>query len=73
MGVLSQNSGFQHARRSHKGSENADRHVVSKKILSQKVAHWIGAQGRVKLVKNAKMPSLLRHQEKTPNPKRKIF
>jgi len=31
-----------------------DDHLVSKKILSKKMAHWIGAQGQSKLVKNLK-------------------
>jgi len=54
MGFLSHNSGSRHGRRSIKGSKDADDHLVSKKNWVKTVAFWIGAQGRVKLVKNAK-------------------
>jgi len=36
-GLLSHNSGSRHARRSIKGSKDADDHLVSKNILSQKI------------------------------------
>jgi len=37
------------------GSKDADDRLVSKKSLSQKMAHWIGAQGQLKF---QNMPSL---------------
>ena len=38
------------------------------------MAHWIGAQGRVKVDKKTpKHPHLWRSPLRTPNPKRKIF
>jgi len=54
MGFLSHNSGSRYARRSFKGSKDSDDRLVSKTFLSQKMTHWIGAQGQVKLVKNSK-------------------
>ena len=52
------NSGSAHARRSFTGSKDGDDRLVSKNILIQKMAHWIGAQGHSKLVKNSKTPPL---------------
>jgi len=49
---LVHNVGSRYARKSIKGSKDSDDSLVSKKTLSQKLAHWIGAQGRVKLAKN---------------------
>ena len=44
MFFLGHNSGSWHAKRSVKGSKDADDRLVSKTILTQKMAHWIGAQ-----------------------------
>jgi len=54
-GYLGHNFGYRDARRSIKSSKDEDDRLVSKKCLSQKMAHWIGAQGQLKLVKNSKM------------------
>jgi len=74
MGYLSHNSGSRHDRRSIKGSEDADDHLVSKTILSQKSGslHWRPRPSKVGQ-KRRNMPSLLRHQQKKTNPKRKKF
>ena len=40
------------------GSQSADARLVFKTILSQKKAHWIGAQGQLKWVKHSKICSL---------------
>ena len=38
------------------------------------MAHWIGAQGQLKWVKNSKnLPYSWRHQGKTPHPNQIIF
>jgi len=65
MGFLSHNSGSRHDRRSIKGSEDADDHLVSKTILSQKNGslHWRPGPSKVGQ-KRRNMPSLLRHQQK---------
>jgi len=66
MKFLGRNSGSSHARKSIKGSIDADDHLVSKTILSQKIAHWIGAQGQSNLVKNSKIPPLCDIPQKEP-------
>jgi len=48
MEFLGHNSGSRYARRSIKVSKDTDNHLASKKSLSQKMAHWIGAQGQLK-------------------------
>jgi len=71
---LVHNVGSRYARKSIKGSKDSDDSLVSKKTLSQKLAHWIGAQGRVKLAKNTqKHPHLWRPPQRTPNTKRNTF
>ena len=72
MGFLSHNSGSRHDRRSIKSSEDADDHLVSKTILSQKNGslHWRPGPGKVGQ-KRRNMPSLLRHQQKKNKPKTK--
>ena len=51
-----------------------DDHLVSKKILSQKMAHWIGAQGQSKLVKNEKNTHFVTSpQENSKHKSKKIF
>jgi len=42
-----------------------------KKPWSKKLANWIGAQGRVKLAKNAKTPLLVTPLPENPKPKTK--
>jgi len=74
MGFLSHNSYSRDDRRSIKGSENANDHLVSKTTLSQKMAHWIGAQRQSKLVKNSKTPPLVTSPQENHKPKtEKIF
>jgi len=46
--------GSRYARNPIKGSKDSDDNLVSKKNLSQKLAHWFGTQGRVKLAKKMK-------------------
>jgi len=71
MGFLSHNSDSRYARRSIKSSKDADDRLVSTKILSQK---WLiglapGRQSNGKVSQRCKnVPSLLRHQQKIPNP-----
>jgi len=74
MGFLSHNSGSRHARWSIKSSRDADDHLVSKTFLSQKDGSLDGHPGPGDVCEKCKsMPSLLRHQQKTPNPKRNYF
>ena len=54
---LAHNFGSKYARKPIKGSKVVD-FLVSKKSLSQKLAHWIGAQGCLKVAK--KHPHLWR-------------
>jgi len=54
MGFLGHDFGSKHAKRSIKGSIDAADRLVSTKSLSQKMAHWIGAEGPSKLFKNSK-------------------
>jgi len=38
------------------------------------MAHWVGTQGQVKLVKKSRKRALIvTSPQKTPNPKRKVF
>jgi len=53
-GFLSHNFGSRYTSKSVKGSKDVDHSLVPKKTLSQKMAHWVGAQGLAKLAKNAK-------------------
>jgi len=73
MGSLSHNSGSRHARRSIKGSKDLDNHLVSKKNLRQKMAHWIGSQGQAKLVKNSKTCPLCDVTKRKPQTQIKYF
>jgi len=50
-GFLNQNFGSRYASKSIKGSKDADFSLVSKKTLSQKMAHWVGTQGQINLPK----------------------
>jgi len=69
MGVLDYNFGFRHAKRSIKGSIDADDRLVSKNSLSQNMAH-----GPIKVgLKFKNMSSLWRRQEKTPHSNQKFF
>jgi len=65
--VLSHNFGFRCANKSIKSSKDEDHALVSKTNLSQKIAHWVGAQCLVNLAKTAKTPP---HYDVTP---RNIF
>jgi len=56
---LSHNFGYRYARKAIKGCKDADHSLVSKKILSQKTARWVGTQGKIKLAKIQKH----RHRE----------
>jgi len=49
MGILSHNFGYRHARRSNKGSIDADNCLVSKTSLSQIFGLWDWCPGRVKV------------------------
>ena len=53
-GFLCHSFGSRCARKPNKASKDSDHSLVSKKNLSQKTAHRIGAQGRVNLAKNTK-------------------
>jgi len=46
------------ARRSIKGSIDADDRLVSKRGLNQKMTHWFGVQGQWKFVKFKNTPTL---------------
>jgi len=70
---LRHNFGSRYAIKSIKGSKDADHSLVSKKRLSKKMTHWVGAQGQVKLAKTAKTSPIMTLPRKTPNPKRKSF
>jgi len=48
------NFGYRYARKSFKGSKDADFGLVFKKSLAKIVAQWVGAQGQVKVVKKSK-------------------
>ena len=58
MGFLGHNFGSRHARRSNKGSIDAGDYLVSEKVSTKILAHWIGVQGPSKLVKKTKTPPL---------------
>jgi len=73
MGFLCHNSGSRHGKRSIKGCKDADDHLVSKTILSPKMAHWIGAQGQVKFVKNSKTCPFVTSPKENSKPKSTIF
>jgi len=73
MGFLGHNSGSRYARRQIKGFEDANDRLVSNKILSQKMAHCIGAQGLVKLVKNTKTCPLRDVTKRKPHTKSNFF
>jgi len=73
MGLLSHNSETRFARRSIKGSEDAEDRLVSKKILSQKMAHCVGAQDQVKLVKRQKHAFIVTSPTENHKPNSKKF
>jgi len=62
-GFLSHAFGSRHASKSVKGSKDADHSLVSTKILSQKMADWVGAQRQVKLAEKTK---IIPHNDVTP-------
>jgi len=51
---LSHNFGSRYARKSIKGSKDADHSLVPKKTLAKKIAYVVGAQGQVNLPKMRK-------------------
>jgi len=67
------NFGSRHARRSMKEFIDAADCLVSKTSWSQKMAHWIGAQGPSKLVKNLKTCPLCDVTKRKPHPNQIIF
>jgi len=73
MFFLGHNFSCRHARRSIKGSINATDCLVSNKNLIQKMAHWIGAQGPSKLVKNLKTCPLCDVTKRKPHAQIKQF
>ena len=50
-GLWGHNCGSIYARKPFKGSKDSDGSLVSKKTCAKKLAHLIGAQGRVNLAK----------------------
>ena len=72
MGFLSHNSGSRYARRSIEDSKDADDHLVSKYILSQKNGSFDWCPGPGKFgQKHKNMPSL--PPTENPEPKTKNF
>jgi len=55
---LSHNFSSRCARKQIKGYKGSDESLGSKKSFSQKLAHWVGAQGRVKVAKEAETRQL---------------
>jgi len=71
---MSHNIRSRYARKSIKGSIDADFDLVFNKTLSPKMAHWNGAQGQEKMAKlTQKHLYLWRSPQKSSNPKRKKF
>jgi len=73
MFFLSHNSGSRYARRSIKGSEDADDGLVSTTILNQKIFHWLGAQGQAKFVKIQKHALFVTSPRENPKHKSNYF
>ena len=74
MGFWGHNFGSRHARRSSKGSIDADNCLVSKTSLSQNFGPWDWCPGRVKVgLKNENTPTLRASPRRTPHPNQKIF
>jgi len=66
--------GSRYAKMPIKGSKDSDDSLVSKKTWAKKLAHWISAQGLIKLaIKTQKHPYLWRPSKWTPNPNLKLF
>jgi len=74
MCIWKHNFGSRYARKSVKGSKDADHSIVSNQILNQKNGSlgWRPGPGKVSL-KGEIIPQLWRHLQKTPNLKRKIL
>jgi len=71
---LTHNFGYRYASKSVKGSIDPDFDLVFNKTLSQKNGSMGWGPGPAKGGQNFQnMPSLRRHLQKTPNPKRKLF
>jgi len=74
MGFLGHNFGYRHARRSSKGSIDAEDRLVSKTSLSQNFVPWDWRPGRVKVgQKNENTPTLQASPRRTPHPNQKMF
>jgi len=74
MGFLGHNSGSKFARKSIKGSKDANVSLVSKHGLILKNGSLVWRQGPGKFGQKGKiMPLLLRHQQKPPNPNQNFF
>jgi len=68
---LTDNFGSRYVKKSIKGSKDADHSLVSKQNLNQKMSHWIGAHGRVKVAKKRKNTPIVTSHQRCLNPKRK--
>ena len=74
MGFLGHNFGSRHARRSSKGSIDADYCLVSKTSLRQNFSSWNWRPGRVKVgQKTENTPTLRASPRRTPHPNQKMF
>jgi len=74
MGFLGHNFGSRQARRSSKGSIDADDRLVSKTSLRQNFGPWDWRPGRVKVgQKNENTPTLRASPRRTPHPNQKMF
>jgi len=68
---LSHKFDSRYARKPIKGSKDSDDSLVSTKNLKEKMSHWVGAQGQVKLAKRAKTCPYCDVTHKKQNPKQK--
>jgi len=74
MGFWGHNFGSRHARRSSKGSINAEDRLVSKTSLSQNFGPWDWRPGSVKVgQKTENTPTLRAHPRRTLHPNKKFF
>jgi len=71
---LIHNFGSRYARKSIKGSKDADHSVVSKKRRAKKWLIGLAPRDRYSWPKGREnIPPLWRHSHRTPNPKRNFF
>ena len=73
LGFFGHNFGSRHARRSIKGSIDADDHLVSKKILSHEMAHWIAPRASQNWWKIKKHPHFVRSSQENSKSKSKKY